>query len=140
MAVQLHLFEEQGHAVVRFELRRSAASFEGASVIGLDLSPAEARALGQSLLDRAESANFWIQGMERNCKKMPFPWSLLQNGRVMRVAHIVGGAIGLKLLFLPPDGGFYWLGLGVLVLFANVIGYASHAKRSAASHSEGGQD
>lgn len=137
LVVQVHLLEEQAEAYVRLEMRRATVSFERESVIGVDLLPAEARALGRFLLARADGADFRIRYMAWRRKKLRFPLSLLQNGRIMRPVHVLGAAIGLKLFILPPDGRLYWLLLGVLVLIANIIGYTSHPKDEGAPHDEG---
>lgn len=65
MAVQVHLLEEKAAAYVRLEMRRAIVSFELESVVGLDLLPAEARALGQLLLASADGADLCVQPVVR---------------------------------------------------------------------------
>lgn len=107
IAVQAHLNEEQEEALVRLEMRRAMVALDQATVVGLDLLPAEARILGQALLNRADDAESCNQAMARRRTCMRLPRSFLQNGKVMRPVHILGAAIGLKLFFLPPDERFF---------------------------------
>lgn len=125
LAVRTHLVEQEAQAFVRLELRRETLSMDGDSVVGLDLYPSEAKELGQKLLARADGAAFWTLTMARRRTKHRFPFSLLQNERIMRPAHILGFAVGVCLCVFSRD--FYLFELGFFVMVANALGIIFHS-------------
>lgn len=125
LGVHVHLVEQEAQAFVRFEMRRKALTIEQESGIGLDLLPSEARELGRKLLARADGADFYTEDMVRRRKKRRFPFSLLQNGKIMRPAHIFGVTVGFALAVFASE--VYLFELGFFVMLINALGVMIHS-------------